>query len=247
MKSISSLIIVFLLTSFITPGGFLNDQLKYERVRLAKLEKENVIRGQLQKSGLTLNDLNILMVAYKDEDTLELYAKKKSESVYKLIMSYKICEKSGELGPKRKQGDNQVPEGFYKIDRFNPVSGYFLSLRLNYPNEADKIKCKENDPGGDIFIHGKCVTIGCLPMTDEKIKEIYMYAVYARNNAQSEIPVYVFPFRMTKEKTELFKSKYSENKALLEFWSNIKTGYDEFEKNKSELRPNVSKSGDYMF
>lgn len=70
-----------------------------------------------------------------------------------------------------------------------------MSLGLNYPNLSDRKKSKATNLGGDIFIHGDCVTIGCLPMTNELIKEIYLYAIYAKNNGQEKIPVYIFPIQ----------------------------------------------------
>lgn len=178
---------------------------------------------------------------------MEIYAKDKSETTYKKLVSYDICTRSGELGPKRKQGDGQVPEGFYHIDRFNPSSSYYLSLGLNYPNQSDRKKSSASNLGGDIFIHGYCASIGCMPMTDDKIKEIYLYAVHAKNNGQAKIPVYVFPFKMTNQNFSLYKTKYSGNVKLLEFWTNLKSGYDKFERDKKELAITVDSKGDYVF
>ncbi len=112
--------------------------------------------------------MDILLRAYKQESELELWAKNKKDKQYTLLKTYKICASSGTLGPKRKQGDIQVPEGFYVIDRFNPVSNFYLSLGVSYPNASDKILGVKGALGGDIFIHGNCVTIGCLPISDDK-------------------------------------------------------------------------------
>lgn len=236
--------ILFLLSLVFLQGDFLSQQKKYDRVREAIAEKQGNVVANLQANDLTLNDYNLLIIAYKEEDVLELYAKKKTASTYKRIKAYEVCNKSGVLGPKRKQGDLQVPEGFYYIDRFNPVSNFYLSLGLNYPNEADKIKGVKGNLGGDIFIHGSCVTVGCLPMTDDIIKEIYLYAVYAKNNGQKEIPVYVFPFKMTEPNYIKHLDEFPEHK---EFWKNLKTGFDRFGKDKKELKVTVSKSGMYVY
>ena len=233
--------------SFTLQTDFLSEQRRYQRVRTAVAEKQQIIEGKLTENRITLNSLNLLIVAYKDDDILEVYAKNKQEATYKKILSYDICRRSGNLGPKRKQGDGQVPEGFYHIDRFNPSSNYYLSLGLNYPNLADKRKSTASDLGGDIFIHGSCVTIGCLPMTDNYIKEIYLLAVYAKNNGQAKIPVYIFPFQMTDKNMEDYKSKYVKDIELGAFWDNIKTGYDKFMKDKKELSISVDKNGDYTF
>lgn len=228
-------------------NDFLEEQKKYERVRTAISEKQADIQKKLNENGVQLNNIHVLMVAYKSEALLELYVKKKDDTYYKKLMVYNICASSGVLGPKRKQGDSQVPEGFYHIDRFNPVSSFYLSLGINYPNLSDKKKSTASNLGGDIFIHGWCVTIGCMPMTDEKIKEIYLYAVHAKNNGQTKIPVYVFPFKMNNSNFTAFKAKYAENKSLISFWSNLKAGYDQFEQEHKELVFSIGVNGDYIF
>ena len=185
------------------------------------------------------------MIAFKEEAILELYAKNKSDKIYKKICEYNIAEKSGALGPKRKEGDLQVPEGFYNIEIFNPVSSYHLSLGINYPNASDKIKGYKSKLGGDIFIHGSTVTIGCIPITDDKIKEVYLYSVYATDGGQKKIPVYIFPFKMTNSNFDYYKKYYSEK--LINFWKDLKTGYDLFQRNKEELKIKVDKFGNYIF
>lgn len=235
------------LCAFISQSGFLAEQKKYERVRTAIKEKEDVISKKLKENALTISDFNMLLVAYKDSDELEIYAKKKNEKTYIKLTTYEICSRSGELGPKRKQGDNQVPEGFYNIDRFNPTSNFYISLGLNYPNQADRKKSNAANLGGDIFIHGSCVTIGCMPMTDDKIKEIYLYAIHAKNNGQTKIPVYVFPFRMTDANYITYKSKNRDNKILIDFWANLKQGYDKFVAEKKEINFKVETNGNYVF
>ena len=252
MKAMNVLILIvifFSFNSFMTPPDFLSQQKKFERVRAAFLEKENVIQQQLKVNGLQPGNFKLLVVAYKAEDEIELYVKKESESVYNKLISYEVCAKSGQLGPKRKQGDLQVPEGFYHIDRFNTTSNFHLSLGVNYPNESDRKKSTAEHLGGDIFIHGSCVTIGCLPMTDDKIKEIYLYAVLARNNGQLEIPVYIFPFKMTDSNFDNYKAMaiYKENVQLIDFWKNLKSGFDKFQKEKAELKVTVDKNGNYLF
>ena len=226
---------------------FLLQQRQYARVRTALSEKEVSISKNLRENGLISNDLHILIVAYKAEKQLEIYAKKKNETIYKQIAVYDICASSGVLGPKRAEGDGQVPEGFYKIERFNPTSSFYLSLGINYPNQSDKKKSNASNLGGDIFIHGSCVTIGCLPMTDDKIKEIYLYAVYAKNNGQSNIPVYIFPFRMPDNTFETYKKQYSTNQELIDFLTNLKIGYDKFVLEKKSLNVMIDNLGDYKF
>ncbi len=227
--------------------SFLQKQKQYSRVRTALKEKDAQIKADLKSNNIKSNELNILILVFKSEDKLELYAKKKTNRVYKKIKTYDICAKSGKLGPKRQQGDLQVPEGFYYINRFNPYSSFYLSLGLNYPNASDKKKSSANDLGGDIFIHGNCVTIGCMPMTDDKIKEIYLYAVYAKNAGQNKIPVYIFPFKMTDENFKNYTNRYKNSTGLIQFWINLKSGYDKFQKEHKELNIKVDTKGNYLF
>lgn len=228
-------------------NDFLSEQKKFAKVRTAISEKEKTIQQKLSNQGLTLDNYYILLAAYKDSDELEVYTRKKTETVFRKLISYPICSRSGELGPKRKRGDMQVPEGFYHVNMFNPTSNFYLSLGINYPNTSDKRKTSAGDPGGEIFIHGACVTIGCLPMTDENIKEIYLYAAHARKNGQTRIPVYIFPFKMTDQNFVQYKEKYKDNQDLINFWSNLKVGHDRFVTDWKELKITFGANGDYVF
>lgn len=190
---------------------------KSGRLLSAYEEKKDIIAANLKEKNLSLDNIHILISAYKYEQELDIYVKNKEENKYELLETYPICAKSGDLGPKSKAGDKQVPEGFYFIDRFNPMSTYYLSLGLNYPNEADKLRSDAEDLGGDIYIHGECVTIGCMPMTNDKIKEIYVYALQAKENGQDKIPVYIFPFRMNDENMRFFQERYALDMTMLNF------------------------------
>lgn len=242
---ICSIAIFNIISSVSFAGSFLDEQKRYSRVRTAIKEKDALIKQNIINNNIKLNEMNILITAYKQEDILEIYAKNKNDKTYKKIAEYKIAAKSGILGPKRMEGDLQVPEGFYYIDRFNPASSYYLSLGINYPNEADRKKSNAKKLGGDIFIHGANVTIGCMPMTDDKIKEIYLYAIYAKDNGQSKIPVYIFPFKMTDNNFNYYKKIYESS--LIDFWKNIKEGYDIFQNTKKEITIRIDNNGNYIF
>lgn len=235
------------LLSFTPQSDFLTEQKRYLRVRTAINEKQHILESKLAEQQLALDNFHLLFVVYKDSDLMDVYTKSKQDTRYRKILSYNICFRSGRLGPKRKQGDRQVPEGFYHICRFNPASNYYLSLGINYPNLADRRKSETEKLGGDIFIHGSCVSIGCLPMTDDYIKEIYLLAAHARNNGQHKIPVYIFPFEMTKENFASYQQRYNNDVELIDFWRNLRKGYDEFMKDKEELRIRVNDGGDYRF
>ena len=196
--------IVLLVSNTIT---FKDSQKKFKRVRTAYIQKEKIIKQNLNKNSIKLNQLNIYLRIFKVEKEVELWGKNKNSEVYKLLKIFTICESSGKLGLKRKQGDYQVPEGFYHINVFNPVSNFYLSLGINYPNKSDRILGYKKRLGGDIYIHGDCVTIGCVPLTNDKIKELYVYCVEAKNNGQLTIPVTIFPAKLNAKKFNLLETK----------------------------------------
>lgn len=212
-----------------------------DRVQLALQEKSFIIEQNLSQYDIQKDQLNILIVAFKDEEALYIYAKNKMDAGYTKIKSYPICARSGDLGPKKAEGDKQVPEGFYHIDRFNPKSKFYLSLGLNYPNELDS---QLNYTGSDIFIHGKCQTTGCLPMTDELMKEIYIYALWAKEAGQQQIPIYIFPFEMTNANMQ--KHRNNLDKKTVTFWENLQEGYHLFHTKYQELGFYIEK-GKYIY
>ena len=233
--------------SVLTLSDFKSEQLKNSRVKAAYQEKEGSAQSLLENHGIKINTIEIFIRAFKKEKVLELWGKNQADEKFKVIKRYDFCESSGELGPKRRQGDWQIPEGFYTIDRFNPWSKFHLSLGINYPNRSDRILADKQDPGGDIFIHGNCVTIGCIPITDDKIKELYLFAVEAKNNGQDRIPVHIFPGRLGREEFEKLREEYAKDKELIDFWTNLEEGYTYFEKSRVLPQITVSKDGAYEF
>lgn len=223
---------------------FLQHQLQFERVQQAFQAKEAHVRALLSQLLVTPTEMQLLFVAFKEESVLEVYVKNKNEQRFQLLRSYPIVTRSGTLGPKRQNGDLQVPEGFYEIHRFNPLSKFHLSLGLNYPNTADRIKRSAHDLGGDIFIHGGSQTTGCLPMSDDIMEEIYVCAVLAQQNNPSHIPVYIFPFRMTEKN---FFEKRIIFPQWTDFWQNLKEGYEQFFSNFQALQIEINDQGKYLF
>ncbi len=233
MKRIAIVVLLlFVFVPVVAQLPFKEQQKQYQRVRKAYTDKEKTVEKSLADNGIKTNMLQLHLRAFKQEKELQVWAKNKTDEKYTLIKTYKFCSLSGSLGPKRKQGDGQVPEGFYRIDRFNPYSNFYLSLGVNYPNKSDQILGSKGKLGGDIFIHGDCVTIGCIPITDDKIKELYVYCVEAKNNGGT-IPVTIFPAKLTDSKLQELKNKYSNDTDKLNIWSDLKQAYDYFEQNKN--------------
>jgi len=160
---------------------------------------EERLKSNLRKAGFVDFPEELLIVGLKEERILEIYGIIDGKA--KLIKKYPFTAMSGRLGPKLKEGDKQIPEGVYSIEYLNPNSSYHLSLKVSYPNEFDKKKSVFSDAkemGGDIFIHGKAVTIGCIPIGDEAIEEVF---VMAQNAFNKEIKVIISPrdFRVKKD------------------------------------------------
>lgn len=227
--------------------SFKTEQLKNKRVKAAYVTHETTLKTALSDSGYSFDDIHILIQAFKLEKEFRVYVKKKTDKSWKLFRTWDFCVLSGALGPKRKEGDLQVPEGFYHVSWFNPNSNFHLSLKVNYPNASDKILSDREKPGGEIFIHGNCVSIGCIPLTDPIAEELYILAVEATKNGQVQIPVYIYPCEMTEMKFSILQSFYAEKTELIDFWKNLKEGFDKFSVVAEELNFTVDKSGKYIF
>jgi murein L,D-transpeptidase YafK len=238
-------LMIFLLAGGIKAQSFRSEQKKASRVKTAYTEKWEGLRKDLIKKEINAESFEMYVRVFKQEEKFEVWTKNKGAGSFTLFKTYPICESSGTLGPKRKQGDGQVPEGFYSIQSFNPYSSYHLSLGVSYPNASDRIVGKSN-LGGDIMIHGNCVTIGCIPLTDAYIKEVYVLAVEARNGGQASIPVHIFPCRLDQKGMDFLKDEFEGKTALLDFWSNLKSGYDHFEEYHTLPKIRVDKEGKYL-
>lgn len=188
------------------------------------------LKDEISKKGLKWGT-PVFIRAFKQEKTLELWLQNKDRK-FELFRTHPIAAASGDLGPKLREGDRQVPEGFYFVppSQMNPQSNFHLSFNIGYPNKYD---LAHDRTGTFIMVHGSDVSIGCLAMTDEKIEEIYTLCDAAHQNGQKFFRVHIFPFRMTDEEM----AKHSES-PWLPFWKNLQTGYQWFEAHRTP--PNVS-------
>jgi len=199
------------------------------------------LEAELGKMNLKVG-APVFIRAFKETKKLELWIESKRGGAFELFRTYDICAASGDLGPKQKEGDRQVPEGFYatNLGLLNPASKYHLSFNIGYPNAFDR---HHKRTGSLIMIHGNCVSLGCLAMTDEKIEEIYTLIHAALSKGRTNVPVHIFPFRLTEENL----AKIDEEEVWLPFWKNLKEGYDLFETNKRPPSASVDKkSGRYV-
>ena len=169
----------------------------------------------------------ILARIFKEEAEMEVW-KKNRNGEYALLKTYPICRWSGDLGPKKKEGDRQAPEGFYTITpgQMNPNSNYFLAFNTGYPNAYDRAW---GYTGSELMVHGDCSSRGCYAMTDEQMQEIYALARESFFGGQKAFQLQAFPFRMT----ALNMAKHR-NSPHFAFWRMLKQGYDHFDATKQE-------------
>ena len=179
---------------------------------------------------------------FKEEKELEVWLldAKTPAAAYRLFHKYPILSLSGALGPKLAEGDCQAPEGFYSVAgrQLNPLSRFHLSFDIGYPNEYDRFHGRT---GSAIMVHGGSASIGCFAMGDAAIEEIYTLAETALRGGQDAFAVHVFPFRMTDARLQAAR-----NERWVEFWRNLKAGYDCFEGTRVPPRVTVE-NGRYGF
>jgi murein L,D-transpeptidase YafK len=240
-RFIKTLLLVILVLNIRAQGTFKASQIKYERVKKAYNTKWADLKKQMTDGGFESNTYEIYLRVFKYEKEVQVWMRNKSVDKFKLFKTYAICSSSGGLGPKRVQGDGQVPEGFYYIESFNPVSSYHLAMKVGYPNKSDSKKAT-GSPGGDIMIHGNCVTIGCIPIENDPIEELYILCVEAKDRKQN-LRVDMFPCKFTPEKVKALGEKFS--KDMNTFWETLKAGYDFFEANLTIPKFNIDAKGEY--
>jgi len=208
-------------------------------IALAGCDPDSVVpsgRSQAPLSEKTLAELEarqmnkdspILVRIFKEESEMEVW-KKNRGGEFALLKTYPICRWSGDLGPKKKEGDRQAPEGFYTIapGQMNPHSNYYLAFNTGFPNTYDRAM---GYSGSQLMVHGDCSSRGCYAMTDEQIQEIYALARESFFGGQTAFQLEAFPFRMT----SLNMAKHRNNPNFA-FWEMLKEGYDHFEATHQE-------------
>jgi murein L,D-transpeptidase YafK len=251
MKNLAVILFSLLASSALAQGpsaSFVDFQRTLQRPSDAIRKKEDTLRKQFAVKGLQWPAKYIYIRSFKFDGQLEVWVKNTRKEPFKLFKTYRVCAMAGTLGPKRMAGDYQVPEGFYYINEFNPTSNYHLSLGLNYPNASDKILSDSLRPGGDIYIHGSCVTVGCIPLTDEYIEEVYILAAYAKASGQDYIPVHIYPVRYNVKKSADYLAYLSRTDASLKtFGERLEQVYDHFELTHQLPIIMTNSRGSYVF
>lgn len=226
---------------------FLAFQKSFKRVGLAFEIKEDLLKKEFEAKGLTWPAKYMYIRSFKYDSQLEVWVKGDKKEKYRLFKSYKVCALAGSLGPKRLEGDYQVPEGFYYVNEFRPNSNYHLALGVNYPNPSDRILSDQSRPGGEIYVHGSCVTVGCIPLTDPLIEELYVLAAITKNEGQDYIPIHVMPVVFKKEKSHEILDKYLAGNPDYEPMAKLmEKVYYYFNTNKALPTIMINGKGEYM-
>lgn len=176
---------------------------------------------------------------FKYEKELEVWTR--NGSTFQLLKTYNICGLSGKFGPKRYEGDLQVPEGIYKVIKLNPYSNYHKSIKIDYPNRSDSILSKYPKKGGEIYFHGKCVSVGCIAIGDMAIDDLYNIV----NQSQKTI-VHIFPARYDIH-NDYIRSSLKQYPKLIDFENNLSRFYYYFKDNKQVPNIYVDSIGRYNF
>jgi murein L,D-transpeptidase YafK len=153
------------------------------------------LRSQFERHGIKYTPQALTVIALKEEGLLELWVKNEGRWVF--IRSYPILAASGDAGPKLREGDYQVPEGIYRLTQLNPNSHYHLSVRVDYPNAFDRqVAASEgrHNLGGDIMLHGREKSRGCIAIGDIGIEEIF-YLIHKIGLSRSQIIIAPYDMR----------------------------------------------------
>lgn len=178
-RIIALLLILHNTTSFgMAPKLNWDDAVEHAITRYG-LKTEPQLMSFFSKAHITYPPRDIALLAFKKEQHIQLWAKSDDKSSWQHIHTYPLTAFSGRLGPKLKERDGQIPEGVYRLTTFNPFSSMHLSMMINYPNNFDRlqaIKDGRRQLGGNIFLHGKSLSVGCLAVGDKGIDQLFLLA-----------------------------------------------------------------------
>jgi TPR repeat protein len=184
-------------------------------------------------SGVAYPPRSVTLIALKAEARLELWAE--GDGGARFVRSYLVRATSGQLGPKLREGDHQVPEGLYRVDALNPNSHYHLSLHLDYPNAFDQAHGRAEGRellGGEIMIHGDRVSDGCLPVGDASVEEIF--ALVSRIGVEN-VAVIVSPIDLRRADVKMALARVAQRPPWLgELYASLETALHGFSPAKAD-------------
>ena len=223
----------------------------HSRVAEARSRCEPLLRATFAAVGVAYPPAALHLRGFKLERCLELWAQAAGDPrlPFVLVTAFPILGLSGTPGPKRREGDLQVPEGFYRVDRFNPRSRFYLSLGLDYPNASDRRLAPDPArPGSDIFIHGGERSRGCLAIGDEAMAFLYLAALDTSGSGRRAITVHLLPCRMdTPDWVGLLAPWHTANPGLYPFWQNLAESCRQFEQHRQPPRIQIDAAARRQF
>ncbi len=146
-----------------------------DAVKRYGLRTEPQLQSYFSQANVHYPPKDIALLAFKKEKHIQLFARDEKKQ-WRYIHTYPLTAYSGKLGPKLRERDRQIPEGIYRLTAFNPFSAMHLSLMINYPNGFDKLQASKegrNHLGGNIFLHGKAMSVGCLAIGDRAMDQLF--------------------------------------------------------------------------
>lgn len=215
-----------------------------DRVAFARGRHGDSIKRHCAEAGVKYPPRQLFLRAFKREGEIEAWGTDGGDGEsMKLIKTWPLTARSGVLGPKRREGDGQIPEGCYRVVIFNPKSSFHLSMGLDYPNAADRVHSDPEKPGFDIYIHGSDRSIGCLAIGDDMIEELYLLAADFHSAREDEVPVHIFPARMGGNEWNDLRLRYPQH---VNFWGELEPIYKAFEDSRRLPLVKIDKSGNYV-
>ena len=168
----------------------------------------------------------IFIRIFKATSELEIWMQKAGDKAFMLLDTYPICNWTGTLGPKLREGDRQSPEGFYSVvnRQMRLVGRWQKAFNIGFPNVHDQLNKRT---GSFILVHGGCSSVGCFAMTEQVQEEIYALANAAIAGGQERFHVHIFPFRMTEDNLAANAAN-----TWAPFWRDLQVGHDSFERTR---------------
>ncbi len=253
------------------PPTWRDDQVSAPNVQLAIQQKGAYLRKTFEKHGVAYPPRMASIRIFKDEQVLELWAGPTDEGTLTLVDTFPLCLEHrdiltvphnrpapgaapsthalpGKTRPEAGEEPPPIPEGFYSIDRyFSRDFTYFLSLKLDYPNPADRAREPRRRRFPDLFVRGGCERGTSVHLDTEGIMAVYLVVMEAHAAGQAKVPVHVFPSRMTPEVTSRLIRSAGRNARQRALFEQLRQGYDLFEQQHLPLVPTVDARGDYVF
>ena len=242
-----TIIVIFVPALLKAQTSYVSLQSSSNKATGAYSKVEDSLRKQFEAKKISWPPQQVYVRSFKYDRQVEVWVKGDAAEPFKLFKTYRMCMQSGTIGPKRMEGDYQMPEGFYYINEFKTNSNFHLALGINYPNASDKMLSDAHRPGNDIYIHGGCVSTGCIAISDKPIEELYILTTHAREQGQEFIPVHVFPIKYNVKKSfDYLALATKENQPLQKFAISLKSAFDKFEEKKQLPLILVNKKGEYI-